>query len=102
MLPVHVALGPRGRRALGVQVGVGRLGPVVRLRDGVSVSVGVIGRGGFDVEVVVFAEGGEDVAPGLVRPSMAGDREIAGQLALDAAVTRVPSGALRNGVTEVV
>jgi hypothetical protein len=64
--------------------------------------VGVRGRGGFDVEVVVVAEGGEDVAPGLVRPALAGCREIAGELALDAAVTRVPSEALRNGVTKVV
>lgn len=55
----------------------------------------------MDVDVAVVVEGG-DVAPGLVRPALAGGRELAGELALDAAITWVPSEALRNGVTEVV
>jgi hypothetical protein len=98
VFPARVPSGRREGRVLRMRVPVGRVGPMVRLRDRVTVR----GVGGLDVDVIVVAEGGEDVAPGLVRPGLAGGRELAGELALDAAVTRVPSEALRNGVTKVI
>lgn len=100
VLPACVPSGPRKGRVLPVLVRVGLVGPMIWLRDRVSVR----GVGGLavDMVVVVVAKGGEDVAPGLVRPALAGGRELAGELALGAAVTRVPSEALRNGVTKVV
>jgi hypothetical protein len=81
-----------------VRVGVGRMGPIVRLRDGVSVGVG--GEGGVDCDGVLVVERGEIVALGLVRPVLAGGHELAGELARDASVARVPFEALRNGVSE--
>ena len=71
VFPARVPSGRREGRALRMRVPVGRVGPMVRLRDGVSVR-GVRGVGGLDVDVIVVAEGGEDVAPGLVRPCAGG------------------------------
>jgi hypothetical protein len=62
------------------------------MREGMAVAV----------DLVAVVEGAELVVSWLVRPAVAEGRELAGVLALDAAVARVPSEALRNGVTEVV
>lgn len=67
---------------------------------GLRMHVVVLDRLGVGVEVEVLDW--EIGRAGLVGPALTSGRELAVKLALDAAVARVPSEALRNGVIEVV